>query len=255
MPRLRLTLSYEGSAWQGWQGQKHGLGIQNQLEQAFAKVTHSQVLTEAAGRTDAGVHALGQVVHCDVPLSLHDHQWLRALNDQLPGSIRVLQCTQVAADFHARFSAIGKRYVYRICRAAVLDPFKHGRVWHVPGVLDEALLQQCCQTLVGTHSFRRLSSRRQDVSERCDDAEQCVRTLHEVKVHAVEDELELEFFGSGFLYHMVRVIVGTVVHIARQRDDFMTLQQMLSQPTGGRSTQCAPASGLYLKEVLYESAG
>jgi tRNA pseudouridine38-40 synthase len=251
MPRLRLTLAYDGRPWLGWQGQKHGLGIQNQLESALAKVAQSSVLTEAAGRTDAGVHALGQVVHCDVAAPLREHQWLRALNDQLPASIRVMQCAEVAESFHARFSAVGKCYLYRISTAAVLDPFLHGRVWHVPGGLDVALLQQCGSTLLGTHAFRRLSSRREDVSEPSDDPERTRRTLHEVQSRAVGDELEIEFYGNGFLYRMVRVLVGTMIHISRGRDSLATLQDMLHDPTGARSTQCAPPCGLYLKQVLY----
>jgi tRNA pseudouridine38-40 synthase len=255
MPRLRLLLTYDGTPWLGWQGQHHGLGVQNQLETALAQIVHGPVQTQAAGRTDTGVHALGQVVHCDVELPLLPHQWQRALNDLLPQSIRVLDCTLAEQGFHARFSAQGKVYEYRIQRGQLLSPFLHDRVWHVPGELQVELLRECCAMLQGRHDFRRLSSQRKDVSIVRTDSAVTTRTLHEALVTAATaDALTLRFTGQGFLYRMVRVMVGTVVHIARGRDSVESLRDMLQDPNGPRSCQCAPAAGLYLQQVLYEAS-
>jgi tRNA pseudouridine38-40 synthase len=248
--RLILWLAYDGGPWQGWQGQPNGLGIQNQLEAAFASIAREPIAAEAASRTDSGVHALAQLVHADLPTTLQPQQWQRALNDQLPPSIRVTAVRAAAPDFHARFSTVGKVYEYLICREQVLPPLDHGRVWHVPGVLDTAVIRQALPSITGRHNFRRLSSRRQDVSQHREDAVVTTRSLDSVSMEETEQRLVLRFAGPGFLYRMVRVLTGTLVHLGKERMSLADLQEMLRHPEGPRSTQCAPACGLYLKEVL-----
>jgi tRNA pseudouridine38-40 synthase len=251
--RLLLWLAYDGGPWQGWQGQPNGLGIQNQLERAFAAVAGVVVGTEGAGRTDSGVHALGQLAHADVPAALGPTpgQWMRALNDRLPGSIRVLRAEWAPEGFHARFSAEGKIYRYLIARAVVLDPFRHGRVWHLPGTdLEVELLQAALVQMVGRHDFRRLSSKRADVTVLRTDAEATTREVTAAGVTEQGDELRVEVVGEGFLYRMVRVMVGTAVQVARGRLPLAAAQEFLARPDGLRSTLCAPPEGLYLAEVL-----
>jgi tRNA pseudouridine38-40 synthase len=254
MQRLRITLAYDGSPWQGWQGQQHGQGIQNQIQAAFFAVLGAEVAVEAAGRTDAGVHALAQVAHADVESTLPAAHWQRALNDRLPASIRVMNVATAPADFHARFSAQGKTYRYSIQRSAVMDPLLAQRAWHLPGALDLDLLQQSLRLLTGKHDFRRLSSRRTDVSQHRDEPEHTTRTLHEAKWQTCGSELSLDFSGDGFLYRMVRVLVGTAVHVARGRMSIQELAAMLADPSGPRSTQCAPPQGLYLLAVHYPTS-
>jgi tRNA pseudouridine38-40 synthase len=255
MQRLCLTLSYDGRPWQGWQGQLHGQGVQNQLQQAFQRLTGLELLTEAASRTDRGVHALGQVLHTDLPEGmspLKGDQWLRGLNDRLPPSIRVLAASTLAAEaFHARFDATGKRYRYLIYTGSTLPPLLHDRAWHCPGQLDKPLLEQAAAELVGRHNFRRLSSKRQDVAEHSEEPHHTTRQLQQITMQSHGPLLTLTVEGSGFLYRMVRVIIGSLIHLGRGRCSLADFRQLLQQPEGPRSTQCAPAAGLYLQRIYY----
>lgn len=253
--RLKLTLAYDGQPWQGWQSQANGLSIQDQLHRALSLVTKMPLSVEGSGRTDAGVHALAQTAHFDVPASLRlePHNWVRALNATLPPSIRVTACEVVAADFHARFQTSGKIYRYRVWRADIMNPFEVGRAWHVYGPVDVDLLKRCSQRLVGTHNFVRLSANRGDLSEeaRRQDPEVTTRTIHRVEVAESGQELTLEVEGTGFLYKMVRMITGSLIQVARGRDSEAWFVDLLENPAGLKTNQCAPADGLYLVEVKY----
>jgi tRNA pseudouridine38-40 synthase len=165
--RLRFTVAYDGTPWQGWQGQPNGLGVQNQIEKALAAVTQEPVSVQAAGRTDTGVHALCQTAHCDVPakLAISPERWVRAINGGLHPSIRILSCEETTPDFHARFSAQAKIYRYRIHRSEIMPPLKANRAWHVRGPVNLDLLSTCLELVKGTHNFARLSANRGFVGE------------------------------------------------------------------------------------------
>lgn len=255
MPRLKLILAYDGRPWKGWQSQPGGETIQDQLESALRDLTKHHVNVHGSGRTDTGVHALGQIAHVDVPeaMQLRPDAWVRAVNVRLPHSIRVLNFEEVSPDFHARFSAIGKVYEYRIWRPEVLSPFEDGRAWHLFGQFDLDLLRAGASLLRGTHNFARLSANRGDMSEdeRREDDEGLTRTIARIDLHDEGNLLRLVFEGDGFLYKMVRMMVGSLVHVARGREPLSWLRDLAENPVGDKTNQTAPADGLYLVRVLY----
>jgi len=254
--RLKLTIAYDGQPWQGWQSQPNGLSIQDQIQTALGVVAKVPlIIIEGSGRTDAGVHALAQIAHCDVPetLNMQPHNWVRALNAVLPPSIRVQACEFAASDFHARFQTKGKVYRYRIWRGDTMSPFEVKRAWHVYGLLDIDLLRRCARRLIGTHNFARLSANRGDLSEalRRADPRTTTRTIQRVDITESENVLTLEFEGSGFLYKMVRMITGSLIQVARGRDNEAWFADLLDDPSGVKTNQCALPDGLYLVRVDY----
>jgi tRNA pseudouridine38-40 synthase len=253
--RLKFTLAYCGTAWSGWQSQENAESIQDQVEKAILKATGATTRIHGSGRTDAGVHALGQVAHGDVPESLRmsPQTWAHALNACLPLSIRVLSVQEVPGSFHARFDALGKTYRYRIWRPRLLSPFESDRSWHVYGPFDMAAVQSCLDGLTGTRNFARLSANRGDLpeTERRLRPEKIIRTLHTAEMQECGEVLEFTFTGEGFLYKMVRMITGSLIHVARRRSSADWFHSLLADPTGPQTTQTAPACGLYLTEVRY----
>lgn len=255
--RLRLTLAYDGRPWRGWQSMPHGETIQDALHVALENVAGVPVRTYGSGRTDAGVHALAQVAHADVPetASLSLESWTNALNACLPSSIRVQEVIEPERTFHARFDAQGKIYRYRIWRHRVMSPFEVGRAWQVYGCLDEAALRNAAALLVGTHDFARLSANRagEKEAERRQDPLNTTRTIQRVEILGINSEvMELEFEGDGFLYKMVRLLTGSLMHVARGKEDLAWFRDLLERPRAEpKSHLAAPADGLYLVEVKY----
>ncbi len=253
--RLRLTLAYCGTPWRGWQSQPGGGTVQDELEAAVRRLTRHAIRIQGASRTDAGVHALAQSAHLDLPeeVRLPPAAWQDGLNALLPGSIRVLEAAPAAPSFDACGSAIGKVYRYRIWRARELDAFEADRAWHVYGPLDMAVLRLAADLLAGTHNFVRLSANRGDRPEAARRADMAghTRTLKRLEIRDKGEVLEIELEGDAFLYHMARVVVGSMIHVARGRDALSWLEGLLSSPHGLQSHQTAPAGGLYLVRVLY----
>ncbi|MBL9133026.1 MAG: tRNA pseudouridine(38-40) synthase TruA [Verrucomicrobiaceae bacterium] len=253
--RLRLVVAYCGTPWRGWQSLEGGRTITDELNAAIRKATDIETSIQGSGRTDAGVHALAQVAHGDVPetVRMSSEAWVNALNACLPLTIRVLSVEDAPPGFHARFDATGKVYRYRIWRPRMLSPFESDRAWHVYGPLDMESLRECARMLVGTHNFVRLSANRGDMpeTERRLRTEKTTRTIHRVEVRETDEILELEFEGDGFLYKMVRLIVGSLVHIARGRSTKEWFAELLANADGLQSNQTAPACGLYLVRVNY----
>ena len=256
--RLRFTISYCGTPWKGWQSQDGGGGVQDELNAAILKATGITTHVQGSGRTDAGVHALAQVAHCDVPdtVRMNGEAWVNALNACLPLTIRVLHVEETDPQFHSRFDAVGKVYRYRIWRPRMLSPFEADRAWHVYGPFDMDALRWCCEKLAGTHNFIRLSANRGDMpeTERRTLPDKTTRTIHRVELNEVDDILEFEFEGDGFLYKMVRLIVGSLIHVARGREPKEWFASLLTDPTSKQSNQTAPACGLYLVRVNYPAA-
>lgn len=253
--RLKLTIAYDGAPWSGWQTLPSGLTIQDQVELALGKITDTPIRIQGSGRTDTGVHALGQIAHADVPDScnLTEAAWPHALNAVLPPSIRILSAGWVEGSFHARYDAKAKVYSYRIWRLRVMSPFEVGRAWHVHGPFDDDALAHCGALLVGRHNFSRLSVNRGHTSEeeRRENPEDMTRTLSRVELHPGEEVTEIEFEGDGFLYKMVRLMVGSLVHVARGRETMRWFESLLTDPAGVKSHHMAPADGLYLVRVIY----
>ena len=249
MPRrLKLIVAYEGTAYAGWQSQAGGNTIQDHLEAAFQNLTGEKVRVHGAGRTDAGVHALGQCAHADVPArDWPGERWVHALNASLPATIRVERARYVPLSFHARFSATGKTYRYRIWNARVLSPMEIGRSWHVPLPLDLAALAETAAALHGTHDFAAFAANRGKPEA------STVRTITGVRVRRAGASITIDFSGDGFLYKMVRLLVGALVRCGQGKMPPTRVRELLKSPASSIAAErsVAPAEGLILMRVRY----
>ena len=243
--RLKLIVSYDGAPFAGWQSQSHGNTIQDHLERAFERVAGMPVRVHGAGRTDAGVHALAQCAHVDVNKALAPARWTEALNALLPPAIRVIRCRYVSNDFHARLSAKGKIYRYRIWCAPVLPPFEYRRAWHIPRPLDLKILQKAAKRFVGTHDFAAFAANRGKPEE------STIRTINSVRVRQKGPCVAIDFDGDGFLYKMVRLIVGSLVKCALGKMRLEEITACLKSGQVGAARFAAPAEGLFLVRVRY----
>lgn len=252
MPRLLFTCAYDGLPYCGWQSQRGGASVQDTIEEAAARILREPLRISASGRTDAGVHAHAQCFHADVPdtCRMSPDNWRAALNAHLPASIRILEVQAVDASFHARFSAVGKEYEYLICTSAVLSPFLHERAWHLPHEFDIDMLEQALRCYEGEHDFRRFAANRGNEPEN-PPADFYLRTIYSATMQREGDLLRLRLHGNGFMYRMVRLLVGTAHQVARGRMSLDALRGMLENPHGDKTRYCAPASGLYLRRVFY----
>jgi tRNA pseudouridine38-40 synthase len=244
--RLKLIISYDGRDFAGWQSQKQGNTIQDNLEAAFERVCGQRLTVTGSGRTDSGVHALGQCAHVDVPAAQFvADRWLKASNGVLPQTIRILRARFVHKSFHARFSAKGKVYRYRIINGLVRPPLEISRAWHIAAPLDRGLLRQAAARFPGRHDFAAFAANR-GKEERS-----TVRTLDYVRVTSRRDLIEIEFMADGFLYKMVRLIVGSIVRCALRKESLRSIELRLERPSRAASRFVAPAGGLYLVRVRY----
>ncbi|WP_309489442.1 tRNA pseudouridine(38-40) synthase TruA [Oceaniferula flava] len=250
--RLKLTIAYDGRPFEGWATQPGGNTVQDLLQKALSTVAKQEIKIQGSGRTDTGVHAHGQVAHFDAPegLSMNPYNWVPAANSKLPATIRVIDCEQVADDFHARFSAVAKTYTYDLCLAPVLPPLQAGLAWHLPRQLDPASLEQALEILQGEHCFRAFAAKRgnetEDTSYR--------RSLSRCELQTLPNGYRITYTGNGFLYKMARLLTGAAIYTAQGRLRLDDLEGLLDQPADlphGRSPYCAPADGLALDHVTY----
>jgi tRNA pseudouridine38-40 synthase len=244
MRNLKLTLAYDGTRLIGWQRQAEGDSVQGLLEDALARFEGSPVTVHGAGRTDAGVHALGQVASVQVTCA-HDVMTLtRALNAQLPEDVRVLAIEEVPPEFHARFSARSKTYRYQIRHGTVADPFERAYVWHMPERLDVDAMGRAAGVLVGTHDFAAFQSLGSATRD-------SVRTITRSVVADADGRLTYDISGGGFLRHMVRAIVGTLVEIGRGFREPESMASLLQGSARSDAGPTAPPQGLFLVRVDY----
>lgn len=244
--RLKLIIAYDGAPFAGWQSQVHSNTIQDQLERVLQRVSGQNVRIHGAGRTDAGVHALGQCAHVDlVNDRLSAARWTQALNALLPPTIRVLRCRYVPDQFHARFSAKGKIYRYRIWSAPVASPLEYKRAWHIPTLLNLELLKAAAHEFVGTHDFAAFAANRGRPES------DTIRTIHSVRVRRKGPSVTIDFDGNGFLYKMVRLMIGSLADCASGQSDVQEIaERLISGRRAGRRFT-APAEGLILVRVRY----
>jgi tRNA pseudouridine38-40 synthase len=247
--RLKLIVAYEGSAFAGWQSQAHGKTVQDQLEGAFQKIIGQRIRVHGAGRTDAGVHALGQCAHVDLPPSATDclkrSEISKALNANLPPTIRVLRCQFVSENFHARYSAKGKLYRYRVWNSAILPPLEFGRAWHIARPLDVDLLKAAGKKFVGRHNFASFAANRGKKDE------DTVRTIRSVEVRKNGPRFTIDVAGDGFLYKMVRLIVGAMTRVALHKMELDEIDSRLKSRRTDGFRFVAPAEGLCLIRIWY----
>jgi tRNA pseudouridine38-40 synthase len=241
---LKITLAYDGTRFVGWQRQASGDSVQGLLEEALATLEGSAVTAHGAGRTDAGVHALAQVASARVTFGHDTATVLRAMNALLPPDIRVTAVEEAPEDFHARFCARSKHYRYQIANVAIARPFTRAFAWHVPEPLDRAAMRQAAALVVGTHDFAAFQSTGTDVQT-------TVRTITRSELVEEGELLVYEVEGDGFLRHMVRAIVGTLVEIGRGRRPATQVEELLAGGSRAQAGATAPAHGLALARVEY----
>jgi tRNA pseudouridine38-40 synthase len=250
MRNLKLILSYDGSVFFGWQVQPQAATVQGTLASAIGRITGEKVLPQGSGRTDAGVHALAQVVTFVTESSVPTQNFLKALNDLLPASVRVLEVSAAPPGFHARHSARAKTYRYRIYREPICPPFLARYVWHYPYPLDEQAMARAAGLVVGKHDFTSFAAVDPERG-REDEAASNVREVFSSAWERAGDELVYTVSGSGFLHHMVRNLVGTFILVGKgtlQTDDITRILEARNRSAAGST---APASGLYLINVEY----
>lgn len=245
MPRYRLTIEYDGSGYNGFQAQAGQPTVQGAIEQAVRKFSGQAVRIAAAGRTDTGVHATGQVVHVDLERDWPARTVMNALNAHLiEDEVSVLDATLVDDEWHARFSATGRRYLYRILNRPGRPALDHGRVWHVKKPLDAEAMHRAAQALVGHHDFTTF----RDVN--CQSASP-VKSLDEVAVERVGEEVRLRFAARSFLHRQVRSMTGTLVEVGLGRWGEDAVAEALAARDRARCGPVAPSTGLYLTGVVY----
>jgi tRNA pseudouridine38-40 synthase len=276
MPTFKVVLAYDGTDFVGWQRQANGTSIQGVLEHALRELDQRDVAVAGAGRTDAGVHALGQVAAFSLVRALPATAVVRALNARLPGTIRVLSAEEVASGFHPRFGARTKTYRYRVWNGDVISPFERRYAWHVPGTLDVEAMSAAATRLVGAHDFAAFQAsgastrtterligsslvfrHRLDrripvfVEGRC--ADPWASDPHGARQADAEPLVLYEATGSGFLRHMVRIIVGTLVEIGRGRRPVAWMGDVLASRDRALAGPTAPPDGLFLVGVAYQT--
>ena len=246
--RLKLIVAYDGGPFSGWQSQANRNAVQDHLEAAFALVCGKQMRVHGAGRTDAGVHALAQCAHVDLPARGYDAgRWAAALNGILPPTIRIMRAAFTRPSFHARFSAKGKRYRYRIWNSEVLPPLESGRAWHVRAPLDSQAMETAARQLLGRHDFASFAANRGKP------VKDTVRTISDARVRRTGALVTVEIEGDGFLYKMVRLMVGTLSRIGLGNADLHEIEARLRHPRRPFSSarNAAPADGLFLIRIRY----
>ncbi len=260
MRNLRLILSYDGADLAGWQVQPGRTTVQGALASAIGRLSGENVLPQGSGRTDAGVHALAQVASFATASTIPTENWMKALNDILPSSIRVLEVTEAAPEFHARKSARAKTYRYRILRTAICPPFLARYVWHYPYPLEESAMVAAARVVVGEHDFASFAAVDPERVERMAAGENIrtssvrptnVRTIFASSWTREGEELIYTVRGNGFLHHMVRNLVGTFLLVGKGTVSVEDLRRILDARERTAAGATAPASGLYLVEVEY----
>lgn len=246
MTHYKITLAYDGTNFAGYQVQPKQRTVQGTLEKALSKMAKQKVHVDGSGRTDSGVHALGQVITFDFPGNIPEQNMLMGLNSMMPLDIIIKKVEYAPASLHARFSAKGKRYMYRVALGKYTDPFKRLYTGHYPYRVDPERITTALQDVVGTHDFTSFAASGGVIKDK-------VRTIYSAtcRYDKENNELIMEFYGNGFLYNMVRILVATALEIGNGRRDLHDFKRLIAVRDRQQARGTAPASGLYLKEVYY----
>jgi tRNA pseudouridine38-40 synthase len=245
MPRYKLLIEYDGGGFSGWQMQADAISVQSVLETAIETIHGQHCLVYGAGRTDTGVHALGQVAHVDLPKTWDPFVLRNAINGNVrPHRVSVIDVEPAPDDFHARFSAVKRRYLYRILNRRAPAAIDHGRVWHVPIELDAGQMHEAAQYLIGTHDFTTFRA------AECQ-AKSPVKTVDAIAVSRYGEEIEVTAEARSFLHHQVRSFVGSLKYVGEGKWRPRDMKTALEAKDRAACGVVAPAQGLYLVSVSY----
>jgi tRNA pseudouridine38-40 synthase len=246
MARMKVTVAYDGTDFAGYQIQPSGRTVQGTIQSVLQKVHKGEpVNISASGRTDAGVHALGQVFHFDTDMNIPAEAWSKALNAMLPQDIFIKKVEKATDSFHSRFSAVSKEYHYKLLISNQPDVFRRNHMFHYPYPLNIHDIQKACSYFLGTYDFTSFSSARSEVADK-------VRTIFALELTKEGDILTFKIRGSGFLYNMVRIIVGTLLEVGQGKRKPEAIMTTIAGKDRALAGKTAPAHGLYLHQVYYQ---
>lgn len=244
MKRVLLTIAYDGTDYHGWQVQPNGITVQEVLQKGLCELLGTKTGATGCSRTDSGVHAKQFCCHVDCDDNIPDDAFIRGLSAKLPSDIAVIDCKTVASDFHARYNALGKTYVYNILNSKIKDPFLERYYWRIERELDIDKMNEFCGKIVGKHDFYAFSSSGRTVVD-------TVRIVKECFVTKRDNKVKLQITADGFLYNMVRIIVGTAVAVSDGKIDPNDTEKILAEKKRENAGITAPAKGLFLEKVIY----
>ncbi|MDO9493101.1 tRNA pseudouridine(38-40) synthase TruA [Acetobacterium sp.] len=244
MKNIQIIISYRGSNYCGWQVQPNGVTIQEVIIRAIKDLSGEVVNLTGSGRTDAGVHALGQSANFFTASTIPPEVWYRALNTRLPADIRVIQSRECHPDFHSRYHAKGKSYLYKFLVSPVTSPFLADLAFHVTRTLDWAAMEEAAASFLGEHDFTAFMASGSSIKT-------TVRTIADISFCNNDELWEMTFSGNGFLYNMVRIMAGTLYEVGYGRLKPQDIKAIIAGKDRSKAGITAPAHGLYLKEVYY----
>ena len=245
--RYLAVVSYRGTNYCGWQKQTVSKlpSIEETIEGVISKILNEPTKIYGSGRTDAGVHALGQTFHFDIEKEIEVSRFTHSLNELLPKDIRILELKLVSDDFHARFNAVGKTYIYKIRNAKISNAFNSDLEYTLGQRLDIEKMVEASKVFIGTHNFQNFTSKDED-------EQKFSRNIGDISIFEKENDIEISLTGNGFMRYMVRMIVGNLIQVGLGKLTKSDLQNALENPVRKPSSFKAPAHGLYLKEVIYK---
>ena len=246
--RIKVTLAYDGSRYCGWQKQPNGVSVQEVVSKTISEIQKVETLVEASGRTDARVHAKGQVFHFDTQLKMNCDQWKKALNAKLPEDMRVQCVEEVSDSFHSRFDAKWKNYDYYV-NVGDYNPFQKDYVLQFCRPLNIELMKECAKLFVGTHDFTSFNGN--SIVERPNQ----VRTIYDLWIEKKDDLLIFHYYGEGFLRYMVRMLTQTMIEVGKERVSVEQVRKALDEPKKQSAPYNASPVGLYLVKVGYDDYG
>lgn len=242
---IKITIEYDGTSYNGWQTQQNAVGIQDIIQDAAQKITNEEIKLIGASRTDAGVHALGQVANFKTVSKIPFENIQSALNSILPDDIAIVDVENVPLNFHSRYSCISKKYVYVINNSKTRSAIHRSHEYHYPYKLDSEKMKIACNYFIGSHDFKAFMSSGSSIRDNT------VRTIEALNIFMGDDVINFEIVADGFLYNMVRIIIGTLLEVGRGKIKPEEISKIIDSKERKNAGKTAPANGLYLAEIYY----
>lgn len=244
MRNIKLIIEYDGTNYGGWQKQNNNRTIQDEVEKAIKKITGEEVELFGSSRTDAGVHAKGMVANFKTESRIPEERYREAINTKLPDDIAIIKSEEVAEDFHSRYCSKGKKYSYHIVNRTEKVAIGKDYIYQVKENLNIDSMIKACQYFIGTHDFSAFKTSGSSVKT-------SIRTIYSLDINTVDDNIVISVSGDGFLYNMVRIIVGTLIEVGKGKIEVKDIPKIISEGKRENAGPCIPPNGLVLEEVYY----